>query len=74
MNWHGETGPSEIDKLKQINAQLTLTIAGLENKKRTQQTTINVLQEQLRLLQHHRFGRRSEKYNPDQLDLLVSDR
>ena len=70
MDWHTKTLPNEADKLKQINAQLTLTIADLENQKRTHQSTIDSLHEQLRLLQHHRYGRRCEKYNADQLDLF----
>ena len=70
MNGHLETLPDEADALKQIIAQLTLTIADLEHEKRTHQSTIDSLHEQLRLLQHHRFGRRSEKYDPNQLDLF----
>ena len=70
MNGNLETLPDEADALKQIIAQLTLTIADLEHEKRTHQSTIDSLHEQLRLLQHHRFGRRSEKYDPNQLDLF----
>ena len=70
MNGHLETLPDEADALKQVIAQLTLTIADLEHEKRTHQSTIDSLHEQLRLLQHHRFGRRSEKYDPNQLDLF----
>ena len=38
MNGHLETLPDEADALKQIIAQLTLTIADLEHEKRTHQT------------------------------------
>jgi transposase len=70
MEWTAETLPNEAGTLKALVLEQVAVNARLEEEKQAQQTYIEALHEQIRLLHHQRYGQRSEKFNRHQRDLF----
>jgi len=60
-----------IDRVQRSNEASTQKVGVLQGKIVQHKTRIQILEEQLKLLRAHEFGKRSEKYfNPDQIHLF----